>query len=229
MNEDSICKVAGIILAAGESSRMNRIKQLLPFQGKTLLGHVIENAVLSSLFEVIVVLGRYADTIQRVIDFGRFSRARIIINQNWDKGHSTSLQAGLAAVSGNCEGAMCLLGDQPLIDVSVINIMISEFQKTKAPFVIPTCCGRRGNPVIIHRSLFHQLNGLTGDVGARVFFEEYSEQIIEIEVANYGIHLDIDTWQDYLRLKTTHTAKVVLANGRGEKAPLKVSVEVPSS
>ena len=66
-------------------------------------------------------------------------------------------------------------------------------------------------------------------MGARAFFEEYSEQIVEIEVDNSGIPLDIDTWQDYLRLKAAHTAKVVLENGRGEKAPLKHSVEVPSS
>ncbi len=178
MNEGPRCKVAGIILAAGESARMHRIKQLLPFQGKTLLGHVMENAARSSLSEVIVVLGRYADRIQRVIDFENFSRIRIIINRNWNKGRSTSLQAGLAAVSGNCEGVMCLLGDQPLIDVMVIDTIISAFQKTKAPLVIPTCGGRRGNPVVIHRSLFTRLHGLTGDMGARVFFEEYSDRIV---------------------------------------------------
>ncbi len=209
-----MCKVAGIILAAGESSRMNYIKQLLPFQDKTLLSQVIDNSVRSSLSEVIIVLGRYADRIRSVIDFEGFSRVRIVINRNWDKGMSTSLQAGLATVSGNCEGVMCILGDQPLIDVSVIDTIIGEFQKTKALFVIPTCQGRRGNPVVIHRSLFNRLNGLTGDVGARVLFEEYSEQIVEIEVADYGIHLDIDTWQDYLRLKATRTAKVVLENER---------------
>jgi molybdenum cofactor cytidylyltransferase len=179
---------------------MNRIKQLLPFQGKTLLGQVIENAGRSSLSEVIVVLGRYADKIQRVIDFASFSRVRIIINQNWDKGLSSSLKAGLAAVSGNCAGAMCILGDQPLINLEVIEAIISKFQETKAPLVIPTCGGRRGNPVLIHRSLFRRLHGLTGDEGARVLFQEYSEQIAEIEVHNPGIHLDIDTWQDYLRL-----------------------------
>ncbi|MCX5891232.1 MAG: molybdenum cofactor cytidylyltransferase [Deltaproteobacteria bacterium] len=205
MNEDDRCKVAGIILAAGAASRMNRIKQLLPFQGKTLLGHVIEKAVRSSLSEVIVVLGRYADIIQRVMDVESFPKTRVVINQNWDKGQSTSLQAGLAAVSANCEGAMCILGDQPLIDVRVIDTLISEYHRTKAPLVIPTCRGRRGNPVVIHRSLFPQLKSLTGDVGARAFFEEYAEQIVEIEVTNYGIHLDIDTWQDYLRLKTTRT------------------------
>jgi molybdenum cofactor cytidylyltransferase len=229
MKEDSSCKVAGIILAAGKSSRMHRIKQLLPFRGKTLLGQIIETALQSSLFEVMVVLGRHAARIQEVIDFESFRRARIIINRNWEKGQSTSLQAGLAAVPGNCQGAMCILGDQPLIDVSLLDTMISEFQKTQAPLVIPTFGGRRGNPVVIHRSLFQRLHGLAGDVGARVLFQEYSGQIVEIEVANSGIHLDIDTWQDYLRLKATHPGKVVLENGRAEKAPLKLSVEAPSS
>ncbi len=212
MNEDSLCSVAGIILAAGGSSRMHRIKQLLPFHGKPLLSHVLENAALSNLSEVIVVLGRSAARIRPVLNAERFPKVRIILNRDWDKGQSTSVKAGLAAISGRCEGAMCLLGDQPLVDASVIDAIVNKFQQTRGPLVIPTCGGRRGNPVVIHRSLFNRLQGLSGNVGARILFDEYAEQIVEIEVASHGIHLDIDTWEDYLRLKRAQTSKVVPGN-----------------
>ncbi len=208
MIEDSGCRVAGIILAAGESSRMHRIKQLLPFRGKPLLAHVLENAARSSLSEVIVVLGSYVGKIRRAVDFASFPNVRVIFNRNWHKGQSASLQAGLAAVSADCEGAVCLLGDQPLVDAGIIDTLIQEFDRTKAPLVIPTCGGRRGNPVVIHRALFPRLRSLAGDLGARALFAEYTAQIAVIEVAHHGIHFDIDTWQDYLRLKEGPTPEI---------------------
>lgn len=194
-----ICiQIAGIILAAGKSSRIGQIKQLLPFGEKTILDRVVENAIRSSLCQVIVVLGHSADQIQQVVDF---TRVKVVINKNYEKGQSTSLQTGLAAVADYCDGVMFILGDQPLVDVDVIDALIEGFGQSRAPLVMPTCRGRRGNPVIINRSLFHQLKALTGDVGARVLFEEYAEQIREIEVPNDGINFDVDTWEDYMKLQ----------------------------
>ncbi|UCD58370.1 MAG: nucleotidyltransferase family protein [Candidatus Hydrogenedentota bacterium] len=191
-------KISGVILAAGKSARIRPLKQLLPFRGKTILGQIVESALSSSLCEVIAVLGHAAEQIRQVVDFGD---AKVVVNREHEQGQSTSLQAGLSAVCDQSAAVMFILGDQPLISAEVIDTLIEGYYPQRAPLVIPTFRGKRGNPVIVGRSLFHRLQSLTGDVGARALFEEYAEQIKEIEIENECIRFDIDTWEDYAKLK----------------------------
>jgi len=192
-------KTAGIILAAGTATRMGKTKQLLPFQDSTLLGRVVKHATESNLDELIVVLGHDAENIAKTIDF---SGMRVIINKEYIKGQSTSLIKGLDAVSESCTGVMFLLADQPLITSDIMNHMIKAFQTSDAPIIIPFCDGRRGNPVIIARSLFPRLSSLTLDSGARVIFNEYENSILKINIENDAILFDVDTPMDYEKLLT---------------------------
>ncbi len=193
----SDCRVAGVVLAAGSSSRIGQVKQLLAFRETTLLGQVIENAAGSLLDEVVVVLGHAAGRVQEAV---RFDRVRVVMNEEHEQGQSTSLRAGLSAVSDITDGVMFILGDQPLVGSEVMNALIVGYCRTGAPIVLPTHRGRRGNPVVIDRILFPRVESLTGDVGARVLFEEYAEAIVEIEVEDDSIHFDLDTWEDYKKL-----------------------------
>jgi molybdenum cofactor cytidylyltransferase len=190
-------KIAGIILAAGTATRMGKTKQLLPYEGTTLLGRVMENAAQSDLDELIVVLGHDAGTIIKTIDF---SDITVIINKDYAKGQSTSLIKGLGAVSGSSAGAMFLLSDQPLITAGIMNRMITAFQTSKAPMIIPFYKGRRGNPVIISRPLFPKLMSLSSDTGARVMFEEYKDTLLKLNIENDAILFDVDTPVDYENL-----------------------------
>ena len=189
--------VSGIILAAGQSKRMGQVKQLLPFRGKPLISHVVYNALASQLGEVIVVLGHGAEEIEMTVDFGD---AQVVMNDDYQAGQSTSLQTGISAISDRSEAALFILGDQPLVNVGVINRLIEEFERKRMGFLVPTFQGKRGNPVLVGRSLFPHLKSLTGDQGARALFEEYADQIKEIDVGDGCIHVDIDTWDDYLKL-----------------------------
>jgi len=190
-------KVAGVILAAGSASRMGSIKQLLPFRGKTILEHVIANAHRSALHEVILVLGYCSDKIKSKIDS---SGIKIVINKEYQKGQSHSLKKGLEKVSANCKGVMFLLGDQPLVTESIMNKLINTFEISDSPIVIPYCNGKRGNPVIIARSLFSRLESLSADTGARVLFKEFKHEILKVSVTNKAILEDIDTMDDYEKL-----------------------------
>ena len=189
--------VAGIVLAAGCGSRMGRVKQLLPFKGVPLLAHAVASARDSALEPVIVVLGHHAGLIRREVDLGG---TRIVVNPDYRAGQSSSLQKGLEAVPPACAAALFLLGDQPLISPALIARIIGRYRRTSAPVVVPTFKGRRGNPVLIARSLFHLLAGLTGDRGGRGVFQAVSHRIETVPVEDPGIHLDVDTWQDYLKL-----------------------------
>jgi len=190
-------KITGIILAAGSGVRMDKTKQLLPFKNKPLLSHVIENARQSNLYETIVVLGHRADDIKKTVDF---SGTKTIINKEYLKGQSTSLIKGLENVSPICDAAMFLLGDQPLITPSTLNTIIQAFNTSKSPITIPYYNNIRGNPVIIVRSLFHELKLLSGDTGPRVLFKKFEKSILKVQVSDNAILIDVDTKADYNKL-----------------------------
>lgn len=173
---------------------MGRIKQLLPFKGAPLLAHVVVSARGAGLQPVIVVLGHHAARIRREVDL---AGTRVVINPNYRCGQSTSLVRGLEAVPSACRAALFLLGDQPLVSPGLIARIVARYRRTRAPVVLPTFRGRRGNPVLIDRSLFARLAGLSGDQGARGLFREYAGRIERVAVDDPGIHLDVDTWQDY--------------------------------
>jgi molybdenum cofactor cytidylyltransferase len=193
-------KVSGIILAAGKAERMDKAKQLLPFRGTTILGQVSKNALDSSLHEIIVVLGYAAEKIRQVTDFGH---AQIVINPDYADGQSASLKAGLSGISDESVAALFLLGDQPLIGADVIDAILEVYRNAPAPIVIPTYSGTRGNPVLIDRALFPRIKSLRGDVGARFLFDEYADQLLEIEMGDEYLAFDVDTPDDYARLIET--------------------------
>ena len=176
---------------------MGKTKQLLPFEGTTLLGQVIKNAKKSALHEIIIVLGHKADKISQTLNH---SKIKIVRNKDFLKGQSTSLIKGLENVSIDCDAAMFILGDQPLVKAPVINTLINAFETSSAQIVIPYYKERRGNPVTLARSIFDSLTSLTDDRGARALFDEFKESILKVQIPDSGILIDVDTMDDYERL-----------------------------
>lgn len=179
---------------------MGTVKSLLPFGEALLLDRVIENAHQSGLASLIVVLGHEADKIRERINF---KESQVIFNPDYSMGQSSSLRAGLDVVPDDADGAMFLLGDQPFVGTKIIDGLIRAFEEQPANLIIPTCRGKRGNPVVAHRSIFPMIKGITGDTGARVLFPSLKGQMREVEVSDPGIHLDIDTIEDYRKLIRT--------------------------
>ncbi len=190
-------KIAGIILAAGSSRRMGRVKALLPWGDSLLLEKVIDSASQSRLDSVMVVLGHEADVIKEKIDF---NGVRVTVNSDYETGQSSSLRASLCALDDDTDAAMFLLGDQPFISVQVIDKLIRTFCRHPSGLLIPTHGGKRGNPVLVHKSIFEMIHKITGDTGARALFDSLGGQITEIKVLDPGILLDIDTPADYQKL-----------------------------
>ncbi|MBU3918117.1 molybdenum cofactor cytidylyltransferase [bacterium] len=189
--------IAGIVLAAGSGGRMGEVKQLLDYGGKPVLQWVIDAACDSMLDSVFVVLGYEKERIIKDIDF---SKAGIIENSLFEHGQSTSLKAGVQAISQEYEAAMFLLGDQPLVDSNVINKIRETYLESRASILIPTFKGKRGNPVLMDRSVFPRLMKLSGDTGGRALFQEYNDSLKFIEVDCSGILFDLDTKEDYQEL-----------------------------
>ncbi|MBM9604468.1 nucleotidyltransferase family protein [Desulfopila inferna] len=176
---------------------MGEVKSLLPFGKSLLLGLVINNVWESILSHTIVVLGSDADRIRKMIDF---KDATVVFNPDYRRGQSSSLKAGLQAVDSDTDGVMFLLGDQPFIDPKLINTLIGEWRKQPAAIIIPVYDGKRGNPVVAHRNIFPMIRKISGDSGLRQIFQKLKGDIREVEIADPGILMDIDTVEDYREL-----------------------------
>jgi len=186
--------VSALLLAAGESQRMGRLKQLLPLGGSTLIEVVLENLLRSRLQEVIVVLGFGAEEIRPRVEA---KGVRVAVNPRYKEGMASSLRVGLDALDPRAEGILVALADQPFIPPEVIDRLIEAFQGTSKGIVVPTFQGRRGHPVIFHRRYMEELRSLSGDQGGRELLHRNPEDLLGVEVDCPGVITDIDTLEDY--------------------------------
>ncbi|MGI9951772.1 selenium cofactor biosynthesis protein YqeC [Moorellaceae bacterium AZ2] len=189
-------RVGIIILAAGEGRRYGAPKQLLPWQDKTILQHVVEVALAAGLGDVVVVLGHAANEIARVL---QQYPVNLVYNPAYREGMSTSLQAGLRALSPGVTGALVVLGDQPGISPSVLRAVGDAYLRQGKKLVAPLYGGKRGNPVLVDSALWEELGHLRGDQGARRLFERYPGEVGLVPVDCPGVIYDIDTPADYRR------------------------------
>ncbi len=191
-------KVAGIILAAGLGKRMGDLKQLLPFHGKPILAHTIELGRAAGLSPLILVLGHGVEKIQKSIDA---TAVDIVVNEHYTDGMASSIVEGLnrLAVSRHAEvdGALFLLGDQPLVSEPVIQSICKTVGQNPDKIIIPTFKGNRGNPVYFGRNFFPELKLLSGDIGGRKLFQRFPESILEVDVDTDAVLTDIDTPEEY--------------------------------
>jgi molybdenum cofactor cytidylyltransferase len=194
--------ISAILLAAGESRRMGRPKQLLEWQGKTLLQHVLESLIHSEADEIILVLGHEAEKIRKSLPE---LPIKIVINPDYRTGMASSLRRGLLALDPQSEAFLLCLADQPGIGPEIVNTIIRTFrQADPGPGIIrPVYRGRRGHPVLIStRYLKEALQLLQGDVGARQILINHPEDILEIEVDRDAVLMDMDTPEEYRKQRS---------------------------
>ena len=189
--------VAAVVLAAGMSRRLGTPKQLLRIDGETILERTLRNVRASNVGEIILVLGHAADDVQRAI---ATQGLKVVINLDYQQGMGTSLRSGLAAVSVSATAALIVLADQPWIGSETLNHLIEGHQEHKPHIIIPMYQGFRGNPVLLDRSVFAEVQALKGDVGCRAIFGDHTEDILKLPVDDPGILLDIDSQDDLERL-----------------------------
>ncbi len=191
--------VGGVILAAGRSTRLGgeRPKQLLEIGGEPLVRRIAGAALGSRLDEVVVVLGHRARAVGAVLgDLG----VRTVENPDYADGQSTSVRAGLAALSPSVAAAMFLPVDQPLLTSDTIDRLIVAWRASDGSIAVPVSSGRRGSPVIFGRELFFELEALRGDTGGRSLLPRYEDRIVTVEVEDPAELADVDTVEDLRRI-----------------------------
>lgn len=194
--------IAGIVLAAGSSSRLGRPKQLLQFQGEPLLRVTLRRVLASALDEVFVVIGQDATEIASAISD---LPVRIVLNPDAAVGQSTSVLAGLAAVTPSHPVAvMFLLGDQPEVDPALIDALIARWHESGGAVVAPQYSDGVGNPVLFDHRVLPEFTALRGDTGARTVVRAHLERgdamLVPVEAP---APQDVDTEEDYATLLAT--------------------------
>lgn len=191
--------ISGVILAAGAAKRMGQQKLYLDFKGKPVLQWALEAALSSELDEVVCVARELKET-QQGISL-KHDKLRWVFNERAPEGQSTSVIAGLEAISPRSEAALFLVGDQPLIQPELINSLLQLFSKKRPLIVAPTFQGQTRNPVLFHRELFPELLKLTGDRGGKGLIEKYRQLAAFLEWREEAPFHDLDTWENYEILK----------------------------
>ena len=194
---------AGIILAAGASTRFGEPKQLLRLKDKYMLEWVLDAALQSALNRVVMVLGySHQKILQALGEKTRHAKLLLAINPQYKKGQSLSLNLGLSKVKDDYPAVMFLLGDQPMLDAATINMLLERFWTDGKDICVPSYRGKRKTPVIFSRRFYTRLLGIKGDKGARQLIDENPDRALTVEIDNPICFLDIDTQQDFERLNT---------------------------
>lgn len=180
--------IAGILLASGASTRFGGDKLLAPLDGRPVVRWSAD-ALVDRVDTLVVVVREEALTVRRALEG---LPIRWAINHDAERGMSTAIRAGIAALPASVEAAIVALGDQPLVDPGVVERLVARWREHSAPAVQPRYDDGRGHPVLFDRSLFPALSALEGDVGARAVLESVADSLDLLTVAGPR-PIDVDT------------------------------------
>jgi molybdenum cofactor cytidylyltransferase len=185
-------RVAAIVLAAGRGTRMGPENKLLAeFKQKPIVRHAAEAALASKARPVIVVTGHQGE---RVAGALKGLEVSLVQNPRFAEGLSTSLRAGLAALSPEIDAVAVVLGDMPEVSGALIDRLAAAIDPARGALIaVPTRNGKRGNPVVWSRRLFDDLARLEGDVGARHLIGLYADAVVEVPAEDEAVFVDVDT------------------------------------
>ncbi len=192
--------VAGLVLAAGGSSRLGRPKQLLPYGGATLLDHTVATARACEFDQLIVALGGESEKVRSRVNL---SGADVVVNPRFGTGCSSSIAAAMEALDPRATALVLMLGDQPGIVPATVRVLLAA--RGDAPIAVCLYDDGRGHPFAFDRITFDDLRSLHGDKAVWRMLDERAAEVEEVPVAG-RVPMDVDTWADY--------EAVVAASGR---------------
>lgn len=187
----------GLVLAAGGSRRFGALKQLLEFNGRSLLRQAAEKAAELLGDRVVVVHGPKATKCRREL---AELDVRHVDNEEWDSGMGSSLRAGIRALPEDCRGVLILLCDQPMIEAGHLETLIAAWCEQPERIIAAQYGDGLGVPAIFPAAYFDALRRLTGDSGAKPLLTANADEVVQVPLQEAA--LDIDTQADYENLLT---------------------------
>jgi molybdenum cofactor cytidylyltransferase len=195
-------RVGAVVLAAGQSTRMGRTKQLLPWGPHSIVGAVVRSLQTASLAPVVVVTGREREAVEASVSAAQIpDRPPVTFVFNPDFAHTEmarSLQLGLDGLPPNCLAAFVALGDQPQLQPDVLARVQQRWRETQAPIVAPFYRGQRGHPILFDQAVWPAVRALPPDANPRQLLQTL-HQVEQVAVETDTILRDVDTPDDYAR------------------------------
>ena len=193
-------ETAALLLAAGESRRMGQLKALLPWQGTTLLSHQIAALAAAGVGRIMVVLGHRAAELREVLQRERAIQPGVAwaVNPDYLQGKTTSIKAGLRALSPHNPQTILLLNvDQPRRS-ETLDYLLRQHQAAAAPITLPVYQGKGGHPVLLDAALMDELLDLTEETqGLRAVMQRHRDCINRVEMAAPEVLWDLNTPEQY--------------------------------
>lgn len=191
-------KVIGLLIAAGSSKRLGQAKQLVEYQGQSLIQYIVGEMKDSGLEDVLVVLGSKADQIEPLIP-----HTRIIVNSNWSEGMGSSIRYGVEQLAKNHQPIMICLVDQYKLKAKIINELLAAYQ-VHIDTILASQFGNGiiGPPVIFPPEFLDELLKLSGDQGAgKLIRKRIAENPNSVFLHPFPEgHYDVDVPEDLKRL-----------------------------
>ncbi|MEP7109657.1 MAG: nucleotidyltransferase family protein [Ferruginibacter sp.] len=206
MGNDHLAGSYGIVLlAAGESARLGKPKQLLLYKGKCLLHHGVQVAIDTGTNPVIAVLGANADLVKEEIEVDK--EVHIVVNKDWKEGMASSIRCGLEKLQEIAPGAdavIFMVCDQPFVTAKLLEDLVSKYQETGKPVIASKYENNSlGTPALFDKTIFAALMALKGDAGAKRIIKENPDWV---NVVNFPLgNIDIDTDKDYEKLMSSQS------------------------
>ena len=199
-------RIGIVILAAGSSIRLGKPKQLLEYEGKSLLRRSVEAALECGCESVVVVLGSEADELAKEL---RDLPVSIALNDSWAEGISSSIKAGLIKLfdmDPHVAAVVVMLCDQPYVSEKSITSLVNTYRLSGKPIVAAEYDGVLGVPALFDRVMFDELMKLDGDAGARVVIRQNSsDKVAKVRAPEAAF--DVDTPEDLQRLANARDRK----------------------
>jgi len=177
---------------------MGSPKALLPIAGRTFLENILDAIFRTSIGETIVVVGHHQKEIEAAVRVPAPHKS-FVLNPDYEKGMITSFQTGIRALSRNTSGAFLFLVDHPLVEPATIESLIMNLAPNR--IVLPTFEGRRGHPVLFSSDVLEEILALPSTEGANIVVRRDPERIIEVPVSAPGILVDVDTPEQFEKLR----------------------------
>lgn len=193
-----MAKIAGVILSAGEGSRMGSVpKALLTLKGRPFIEIISHNMSLAGIDNIYTVIGYHGDVIKSHLSL---KKETILINHTPELGQLSSLHVAIKHMAPEVSAIMVTLVDLPLIKIKTYSNLIKEWSEKPDMIYIPVCNGRKGHPVIFPKKFFPELLNTPMNLGARAVVNSNQDSVIKCEYDDPGIFTDIDTEEDYNRI-----------------------------
>jgi molybdenum cofactor cytidylyltransferase len=181
--------LAAVILSGGASRRMGSPKALLPYQGRPFLEHLLDVARHPKIGVRRIVLGADAEPIAKEVDL---SPDEIVINEEWEEGQLSSIQAALRSLPPQTDGIILLLIDHPLISSTLVGELVEAFYTSRKPIALPVYEGRRGHPVIFSSTLYPELMSAPLETGARSVVWAHAGEVQIVHTTEEGCVLNLN-------------------------------------